>query len=74
MKISVGDVVGCVYLNVEVDGVLQSNVVDLDIETGEATVYKRDTTGIVLDADWNATLEKVIFPVDKLHVYLVKPK
>ena len=73
MILTVGGVVGCVYLHVEVDGELQDNVLTLDTETGEATVYKRKEGKFVQDGD-DLVIEEVAFPVDKLHVYLVKPK
>ena len=75
MKISAGDVFPTYMLHIEVDGVSLTNVVELDLKTGEAIVFKlADDGGLVRDADWNADTEKVTFPVDKLHVYLVKPK
>ena len=72
MILTVGGVVGCVYLHIEVNGELQDNVITLDTETGEATVYKRKEGKFVQDGD-DLVIEEVTFPVDKLHVYLVKP-
>lgn len=73
MKLTVGGVVGCVYLHIEVNGELQDNVITLDTETGEATVYKRKEGKFVQEGD-DLVIEEVTFPVDKLHVYLVKPE
>ena len=71
MILTVGGAVGCVYLRIEVNGELQDNVLTLDTETGEATVYKRKEGKFVQDGD-DLVIEKVTFPVDKLHVYLMK--
>ncbi len=72
MILTVGGFVGCVYLHVEVNGELQDNVITLDTETGEATAYKRKEGKFVQEGG-DLVIEKVTFPVDKLHVYLVKP-
>lgn len=60
---------------IEVNGEHKNDVSELDTDTGEAIVYKRHQDGrAVRNADGSAVTERITFPVDKLHVYLVKPK
>lgn len=73
MKISAGSVISAYEIFIEVEGALQNNVIELDTETGEARVYKMEGSLFVED-DGEYVIEDVTFPVDKLHVYLVKPK
>lgn len=73
MKISVDSVVSCWSMTIEVNGVLQDNVTELDTETGEATIFKK-MNGKFVPEDGKLVTEKVTFPVEGLHVYLVKPK
>lgn len=73
MKISAGSVISTYEIFIEVDGVQQNNVIELDTETGEARAYKMQSGSYVVEGGYFVT-EDVTFPADKLHVYLVKPK
>ncbi len=73
MKISVGSIISAREIFIEVDGALQNNIIELDTDTGHALVYKMQGGKSVVEGD-GFVIENVTFPVDKLHVYLVKPK
>lgn len=73
MKIDSESLVHAFNFQVEVQGVLQMNILEIDTETGEATVYKQESGKFVRE-EGELVLEKVVFPVKDLHIYLVKPK
>jgi len=54
---------------IEVKGEKQNNVVSLDTSTGRARVWEKDVNSY--GTEW-CIVERV-FPVEDLHVYLVKP-
>ena len=74
MQLSIDTVLSPLYLTVEVDGVKQNNVIELDTQTGKARRYKKDENGKFERIGDELVLEDVTFPLEKLHVYLVKPK
>ena len=74
MKLTLDTILSSCHLNIEVNGVRQDTIVELDTETGKARRYKKDEEGKLERNGDELVLEDVIFPLDKLHVYLVKPK
>ena len=74
MKLTLDTILSSCHLNIEVDGVRQDTIVELDTETGKARRYKKDEEGKLERNGDELVLEDVIFPLDKLHVYLVKPE
>ena len=74
MKLTLDTILSSCHLGIEVDGVLQDTVVELDTETGKARRYKKDEEGKLERNGDDLVLEDVTFPLNKLHVYLVKPK
>ena len=74
MKLTLDTILSSCHLNTEVDGVPQDTVVELDTETGKARRYKKDETGKLERNGGDLISEDVTFPLEKLHVYLVKPK
>jgi hypothetical protein len=54
--------------------VTQDTIVELDTETGKARRYKKDEEGKLERNGDDLILEDVTFPLNKLHVYLVKPE
>ena len=74
MKLTLDTILSSCHLNIEVNGVWQDTIVELDTETGEARRYKKNEDGNLVREGEDIVIEDVIFPVDKLHVYLVKPK
>ena len=74
MRLTLDTILSACHLNIEVDGVWQDTIVELDTETGEARRYKKDEDGALVREGEDIVIEDVIFPVDKLHVYLVKPE
>ena len=74
MKLTLDTILSSCHLGIEVDGVLQDTVVELDTETGKARRYKKDEEGKLERNGDGLILEDVTFPLNKLHVYLVKPE
>ena len=74
MKLTLDTILSSCHLNIEVNGVLQDTIVELDTETGKARRYKKDEEGKLERNGDDLILEDVTFPLNKLHVYLVKPK
>ena len=74
MKLTLNSILSVSDLKVEVDGVYQYTLVELNTETGEARRYKKDKEGQLEIVDGEVVLEDVVFPLESLHVYLVKPK
>ena len=74
MKLTLNSILSTSNLKIEVDGVYQYALVELDTETGEAKRYKKDEKGKLEMVNGGLVLEDVVFPLESLHVYLVKPK
>lgn len=74
MKLTLDTILSSCHLNIEVNGVRQDTIVELDTETGKARRYKKDEEGKLERNGDDLILEDVTFPLNKLHVYLVKPK
>ena len=74
MKLTLDTILSSCHLNIEVNGVRQDTIVELDTETGKALRYKKDEEGKLERNGDDLILEDVTFPLNKLHVYLVKPK
>lgn len=74
MKLNLDTILSSCHLTIEVDGVWQDTIVELDTETGQARRYKKDEAGRLVREGGDPVIEDVVLPVDKLHVYLVKPK
>lgn len=74
MRLTLDTILSACHLNIEVDGVWQDTIVELDTETGKARRYKKDEEGKLEHNGYDPILEDVTFPLNKLHVYLVKPE
>ena len=74
MKLTLDTILSSCHLNIEVNGERQDTIVELDTETGKARRYKKDEEGKLERNGDDLILEDVTFPLNKLHVYLVKPK
>lgn len=74
MRLTLDTILSACHLNIEVNGVCQDTIVELDTETGKARRYKKDEEGKLERNGDNLILEDVTFPLNKLHVYLVKPE
>ena len=74
MKLTLDTILSSCHLNIEVNGVRQDTIVELDTETGKARRYKKDEDGKLERNGDELVLEDVTFPLNKLHVYLVKPE
>ena len=74
MKLTLNTILSSCHLNIEVNGVRQDTIVELDTETGKARRYKKDEEGKLERNGDDLILEDVTFPLNKLHVYLVKPE
>lgn len=74
MKLTLGTILSPCHLSIEVDGVRLDTIVELDTETGEAQRYKKDADGSLVREGSDLVIEDIVLPVDKLYVYLVKPK
>ena len=74
MKLTLDTILSACHLNIEVNGVRQDTIVELDTETGKARRYKKDEEGKLERNGDDLILEDVTFPLNKLHVYLVKPE
>lgn len=74
MRLALDTILSACHLNIEVDGVWQDTIVELDTETGKARRYKKDELGKLERNGDDLILEDVTFPLNKLHVYLVKPE
>ena len=74
MKLTLDTILSSCHLNIEVNSVRQDTIVELDTETGKARRYKKDEEGKLERNGDDLILEDVTFPLNKLHVYLVKPK
>ena len=74
MKLTLNTILSSCHLNIEVNGVRQDTIVELDTETGKARRYKKDEEGKLERNGDELVLEDVTFPLSKLHVYLVKPE
>lgn len=74
MKLTLDTILSSCHLNIEVAGVWQDTIVELDTETGKARRYKKDEEGKLERNGDDLILEDVTFPLNKLHVYLVKPE
>ena len=74
MKLTLDTILSSCHLNIEVNGVRQDTIVELDTETGKARRYKKDEEGKLERNGDDLILEDVTFPLNKLHVYMVKPK
>ena len=74
MKLTLDAILSSCHLNIEVNGVRQDAIVELDTETGKARRYKKDEEGKLERNGDDLILEDVTFPLNKLHVYLVKPE
>lgn len=74
MKLTLDTTFSSCHLSIEVDGVRLDTIVELDTETGRARRYKKDADGSLVREGSDLVIEDIVLPVDKLHVYLVKPK
>ena len=74
MKLTLDTILSSCHLNIEVNGERQDTIVELDTETGKARRYKKDEEGKLERNGDDLILEDVTFPLNKLHVYLVKPE
>ncbi len=74
MKLTLDTILSSCHLNIEVNGVRQDTIVELDTETGKARRYKKDEEGKLERNGDDLILEDVTFPLNKIHVYLVKPE
>ena len=74
MKLTLDTILSSCHLNIEVNGERQDTIVELDTETGKARRYKKDKEGKLERNGDDLILEDVTFPLNKLHVYLVKPE
>ena len=74
MKLTLDTILSSCHLNIEVNGVRQDTIVELDTETGKARRYKKDEEGKLERNGDDLILEDITFPLNKLHVYLVKPE
>ena len=74
MKLTLDTILSSCHLNIEVNGVWQDTIAELDTETGKARRYKKDEEGKLERNGDDLILEDVTFPLNKLHVYLVKPE
>ena len=74
MRLTLDTILSACHLNIEVNGVRQDTIVELDTETGKARRYKKDELGKLERNGDDLILEDVTFPLNKLHVYLVKPE
>lgn len=74
MRLTLDTILSACHLNIEVNGVRQDTIVELDTETGKARRYKKDEEGKLERNGDDLILEDVTFPLNKLHVYLVKPE
>ena len=74
MKLTLDTILSSCHLNIEVNGDRQDTIVELDTETGKARRYKKDEEGKLERNGDDLILEDVTFPLNKLHVYLVKPE
>ncbi len=74
MKLTLDTILSSCHLNIEVNGVRQDTIVELDTETGKARRYKKDEDGKLERNGDDLILEDVTFPLNKIHVYLVKPE
>ena len=74
MKLTLDTILSSCHLNIEVNGVWQDAILELDTETGKARRYKKDEYGKLERNGDGLILEDVTFPLNKLHVYLVKPR
>lgn len=74
MKLTLDTILSSCHLNIEVNGVRQDTIVELDTETGKARRYKKDEEGKLERNGDDVILEDVTFPLNKIHVYLVKPE
>ena len=74
MKLTLDTILSSCHLNIEVNGGRQDTIVELDTETGKARRYKKDEEGKLERNGDDLILEDVTFPLNKLHVYLVKPE
>ena len=74
MKLALDTILSSCHLNIEVNGERQDTIVELDTETGKARRYKKDEEGKLERNGDDLILEDVTFPLNKLHVYLVKPE
>ena len=74
MKLTLDTILSSCHLNIEVNGVRQDTIVELDTETGKVRRYKKDEEGKLERNGDDLILEDVTFPLNKLHVYLVKPE
>ena len=74
MRLTLDTILSACHLNIEVNGVRQDTIVELDTETGKARRYKKDELGKLERNGDDLVLEDVTFPLNKLHVYLVKPE
>lgn len=73
MIITVDQLISTFHLNIEVDGKFPGYITELNTETGAAKRYKM-VDQVLAKENGELVIEEVTFPVDKLHVYLVKPK
>ena len=74
MKLTLDTILSSCHLSIEVDGVWQDTIVELDTKTGQTRRYKKDADGSLVREGSDLVIEDIVLPVDKLHVYLVKPK
>ena len=74
MKLTLDTILSSCHLNIEVNGERQDTIVELDTETGKARRYKKDEEGKLERNGDDLILEDVTFPLNNLHVYLVKPE
>lgn len=74
MKLTLDTTLSPCHLTIEVDGVRLDTIVELDTETGRARRYNKHADGSLVREGSDLVIEEVVLPVDKLHVYLVKPK
>ena len=73
MLITVGTIISTHALQVESEGKLCRFLTQIDTETGVAKQYKTENDKLVY-VGGEPVIEDIVLPIDKLHIYLVKPK
>jgi hypothetical protein len=65
-----GDSLPTTHIKVEYNGVEQTNIISIDTDTGFVSRYKQP-----LEVHENeAVIEEAYLDLDKLHIYVIKPK
>ena len=74
MKLTLDTTLSPYHLTIEVEGIRQDTIVELDTKTGQTRRYKKDADGSPVREGSDLVIEDIVLPVDTLHVYLIKPK